>query len=182
MKRIQTLLSAVLLTVLSTNLYAQKNKTDYDYNLKKAYEVLQEEKDEAKALELLNKQMEETPDNVAALMFRAKIFFRREEYGQALQDINHALKVNKPRKTEVANSMLHWWKADIYRDMGDWQSAAASYKTAYELARKDDKDNLQRISFDYAQALFSLDDYDGSEAIYREMLAADETEDRKSVV
>lgn len=40
MKKIVTLLTVTLLTVLSVNAYAQKNKTDNDYNLKKAYEVL----------------------------------------------------------------------------------------------------------------------------------------------
>ena len=63
MKKIVTLLTVTLLTVLSVNAYAQKNKTDNDYNLKKAYEVLQEENDEAKGLELVNKQLRETPDN-----------------------------------------------------------------------------------------------------------------------
>ena len=156
MKRILILLSALLLTALGSDVYAQKTKTENDYNLKKAYEVLNEEKDEAKALDLVTKQLRETPDNVDALVLRVRLLRHKLEVGQALQDINHALKVNKPKKTEVANSTLHWWKAYIYQDMGDWQSAAASFKTAYELAQKDNKDNLQSISFDYAQALYSL--------------------------
>ena len=45
MKKTITLLAALLLTLLSGNVYAQK-KADNDYNLKKAYEVLNEEKDE----------------------------------------------------------------------------------------------------------------------------------------
>ena len=176
MKHILTLLSAVLLTVLSGNVYAQKNKTENDYNLKKAYEVLNEEKDEAKALDLVTKQLRETPDNVDALILRTRLLRRKREFGQALQDINHALKVNKPKKSEIPMSTVHWWKAYIYQDMGDWENAAASLKTAYELAQKDDKDNLQSISFDYAQALYSLKDYDGADAIYRKMLALDEAD------
>lgn len=175
MKHFATILAALLLTLLSTNVYAQK-KNNNDYNLKKAYEVLNEEKDEAKALDLVTKQLRETPDNVDALILRTRLLRRKHEFGQALQDINHALKVNKPKKTEVANSTLHWWKAYIYQDMGDWQSAAASFKTAYELAQKDNKDNLQSISFDYAQALYSLKDYDGADVIYNKMLALDEAD------
>ena len=110
MKHFATILAALLLTLLSTNVYAQK-KNDNDYNLKKAYEVLNEEKDEAKALDLVTKQLRETPDNVDALILRTRLLRRKHEFGQALQDINHALKVNKPKKTEVANSTLHWWKA-----------------------------------------------------------------------
>ena len=101
MKRILTLLSVVVLTVLSNNVYAQKTKTENDYNLKKAYEVLNEEKDEAKALDLVTKQLRETPDNVDALVLRVRLLRRKREFGQALQDINHALKVNKPKKTDI---------------------------------------------------------------------------------
>lgn len=176
MKKIVTLLTVTLLTVLSVNAYAQKNKTDNDYNLKKAYEVLQEENDEAKGLELVNKQLRETPDNVESLLLRVRLLRRKNEFGQALQDINHALKVNKPKKTEVQNSTLHWWKAYIYEDMGDKVNAAASFKTACELVRKDDKENLQSISFDYAQSLYDLGDYAGADAIYRKMLALDEAD------
>lgn len=176
MKKIVTLLTVTLLTVLSVNAYAQKNKTDNDYNLKKAYEVLQEENDEAKGLELVNKQLRETPDNVESLLLRVRLLRRKNEFGQALQDINHALKVNKPKKTEVQNSTLHWWKAYIYEDMGDKVNADASFKTACELARKDDKENLQSISFDYAQSLYDLGDYAGADAIYRKMLALDEAD------
>lgn len=176
MKKIVTLLTVTLLTVLSVNAYAQKNKTDNDYNLKKAYEVLQEENDEAKGLELVNKQLRETPDNVESLLLRVRLLRRKNEFGQALQDINHALKVNKPKKTEVQNSTLHWWKAYIYEDMGDKVNATASFKTACELARKDDKENLPSISFDYAQSLYDLGDYAGADAIYRKMLALDEAD------
>ena len=76
----------------------------------------------------------------------------------------------------MQNSTLHWWKAYIYRDMGDNQNAAASFKTAYELAQKDDKDNLQSISFDYAQSLYDLEDLAAADAIYRKMLALDEAD------
>ena len=158
MKRLLTILAAILLTVLCGNVYAQKNKNDNDYNLKKAYEVLNEEKDEAKALDLVNEQLRETPDNVDALVLRVRLLRRKKDFGQALRDINQALKVNKPKKTEMQNSTLHWWKAYIYRNMGDNQNAAASFKTAYELAQKDDKDNLQSISFDYAQSLYDMED------------------------
>ena len=176
MKKIVTLLTVTLLTVLSVNAYAQKNKTDNDYNLKKTYEVLQEENDEAKGLELVNKQLRETPDNVESLLLRVRLLRRKNEFGQAPQDINHALKVNKPKKTEVRNSTLHWWKAYIYEDMGDKVNAAASFKTACELARKDDKENLPSISFDYAQSLYDLGDYAGADAIYRKMLVLDEAD------
>ena len=130
MNRLTILISAFLLILTGSNVYAQKNKPENDHNLKNAYEVLQEEKDEAKALDLVTKQLRETPDNVEALLLRMKIYYYRGEYGHALKDINHALKVNKPKKTEIQNSTLHWWKAYICQDMGDNQNAAISFRAA----------------------------------------------------
>ncbi len=175
MKQFLTIISAIMLSLFCGNAFAQKSTTD-DYNLKKAYEVLNEEKDEAKALDLVNKQLRETPDNVEALVLRVRLLRRKQDFGQALRDINHALKVNKPKKTEMQNSTLHWWKAYIYRDMGDNQNAATLFKTAYELAQKDDKDNLQSISFDYAQSLYDLENLAAAYAIYRKMLSLDEAD------
>ena len=171
-----SLLAALLLATLSVNLYAQKNKPDNDYNLKKAYEVLNEEKDEVKALDLVNRQLKETPDNVDALMLRMRLYRRKAEYGFALSDLNHVLKVNKPKKTELATSTIYWWKACIYQDMRDYDNAAASFRTAYELAKKDNKDNLQSIAFDYGQALYDLKDYAASDAVYRQMIAENEAD------
>ena len=148
MKKYFAILLALMLTLLCGQAYAQKNKSVNEYNLQKAYEVLNEENDEVKGLDLVNKQLLETPDNTEALLLRARLLRRKREFGQALQDINHALKVNKPKKTEIATSTLHWWKAYIYRDMSDLTNAAASFKTAYELALKDNKDNIQSIEFE----------------------------------
>ena len=176
MKKIFAFLFALMLTLFCGQAYAQKNKSENDYNLQKAYEVLNEENDESKGLDLVNKQLLETPDNTEALLLRARLLRRKRDFGQALQDINHALKVNKPKKTEIATSTLHWWKAYIYRDMFDLTNAAASFRTAYELAQKDNKENLQSIAFDYGQALYNLDDLVGSDKVYNKMLAEDEAD------
>lgn len=175
MKKIVTIISALMLILFCGNVYAQKNSTN-DYSLKKAYEVLNEEKDEAKALDLVTKQLRETPDNVDALILRARLLRRKEDYASAMRDINHAIKVNKPKKSGTPNSTLHWWKAYIYSDLGDDENAAAAFKKAYELAKKDNKDNLQSISFDYGCALAYLERYDESDAVFTGMLAEDEAD------
>lgn len=175
MKSFFTIISALMLILFCGNVYAQKNSTN-DYNLKKAYEVLNEEKDEAKALDLVTKQLRETPDNVDALILRARLLRRKEDYASAMRDINHAIKVNKPKKSGTPNSTLHWWKAYIYSDLGDDENSAAAFKKAYELAKKDNKDNLQSISFDYGCALAYLERYDESDAVFTGMLAEDEAD------
>ena len=176
MKRIFIILSAILLTVLGGEAFAQKNKSENDYNLRKAYEVLNEENDQDKGLDLVNRQIRETPDNVEALLLRARLLRGKHEIGSAIADINHALKVNKPKKSEIPNSVLYWWKAYLYKDMDDLDNAAAAFKTAYELAQKDNKEDLHSISFDYAQCLYSLERPDEADVLYRRMLALDETD------
>ena len=84
--------------------------------------------------------------------------------------------MNKPKKTDLQTSAIHWWKAYIYNDMGDKNNELASLKTAYELAKKDNRDNLQNISFDYAQALYDNDDLAGADVIYRNMLKENEAD------
>ena len=84
MKRFAFILSFIVLTLMGSDVLAQKKESDSDYNLKKAYEVLQEE--------------------------------------------------------------------------------------------KDDKENIQNISFDYGQALYNVGNLDGADAVYRKMLADDETD------
>ena len=176
MKRFAIILSVLVLTLMGSDVLAQKKDAAGDYNLQKAWEVLQEEKDEAKALDLVNKQLRETPDNVDALLLRVRLLRKKNEYGNALSDINHAIKVNKPKKSGTPNSTLHWWKAYIYQDMGEMKKAAESFAEAYRMARKDNKDNLQSIAFDYAQALYNLDDLAGADAIYKKMLSDDESD------
>ena len=176
MKRFITILSALLLTVLGSDTYAQKSKSDNDYNLRKAYEVLSDEQDYDKALDLVNKQLNDTPDNPEALLLRVRINMQQENYRPALADINKALKVNKPKRSGIETSSLHWWKAYIYQDLFDYDKAADSFATAYQLAKKDNRDNLHSIGFDYAQCLYNLDKFGESDAIYREMLATDETD------
>ena len=119
MKRFYVIMSALLLTLMGTEVLAQKKDSNSDYNLQKAYEVLKEEKDEAKALDLVSQQLSDTPDNIDALILRVRLLRRKEDYGRALSDINHALKVNKPKKSGTPASTLHWWKAYIYMDMGE---------------------------------------------------------------
>ena len=176
MKNIFIFMATIILATPSVTAYAQKNKAENTYNLTKAYEVLEEENDEAKALELVNKQLRETPDNVDALILRTRLLRRKGERADALQTINHTIKVNNPKKSGTAMSTLYWWKAFLYDDMSDYENATVYYKKAYELSKKDDKENRQDIGFRYAQSLYYQDKLDEADAVYREMLSEDEAD------
>ena len=173
--RFIALLSALVLT-LTPAAAQKKGDSGNDYNLQKAYEVLREDHDEEKALELIQAQLKDTPDNVNALLLRVSICRNKEEYGQALIDINHALKVNKPKKSKVCRSTIYWWRAAVYSDMEEYGKAEADFRAALGLARKDDKDNVQDISFALGQTLYNMKKYDESDAVYYQIIREDETE------
>lgn len=176
MKKILSLFSAVVLMLLPLSSSAQKKTSSGDdYNLRKAYEVLREENDLEKGLDLVNKQLSSTPDNVDALVLRTNLLRRMGEPGGALADIDHALKVNKPKKTGTPNSTLYWWKGVVYEDLEQMKECVSTLRTAYNLAQKDDHENLENISFAYAQALYDTEDYTASDNIYREILAKNES-------
>lgn len=177
MKRFLSIAAAIaaLIFCFESSAIAQKSK-DNTYDLQRAYEVLQKENDMDQALSLLKDQLKQTPDNPEAYLLRARIYRNQDKTGNALSDINEALKVNKPKKSGIANSTLHWWKATLYYEMEDFVSAAASYKKALELAKKDDKGNISSISFDYGQCLYDLKLYEESDRIYNAMIKADETD------
>ncbi len=176
MKSYQTTFLILLLVLLGPGAFAQKAKSVNDYNYQKAVEVLREEKDVDKAFELVNKQLGETPDYVSALMLRARLNRDKDAYGAALADLNHALKVNKPKKTEVPNSVILWWKGGFYSEMGENEAAAEAMKSAYQLSAKDAKDKHKDIAYAYARTLLILDDYDVADEIYRGLLKEDETD------
>ena len=178
MKNYITILIALMLALVCGQANAQKTKIDVgnDYNLQRAWEALREEKDDAKALDLVNRQLKETPDNVQALLLRTRLNRAKGEYGTALADVNHALKVNKPKKSEIAMSTLHWWKGHIYQDMDETEKSSESLGRAYALAKKDNKENLQGISFDYGCSLVLLNRFDEAVAVFDAMLEEDETD------
>lgn len=169
-------MSALLLTLASGTLYAQKTTTESDYNLRKAYEVLRENNDFDKALELVNLQLKDTPDNVDALYLRIRINQQEGEYGKALADVNHAIRVNKPKKTGMDQSTLYWWQSYAYAGLEDDAKAAVAAGTAYNLVQKEKSEYYRTIAFDYGRALYNIDDLDGSDAVFRKMLADDETD------
>lgn len=164
MSKVLTLIAVFMLAAMGCNAFAQKNSTD-DYNLRKAYEVLKENNYKDEALKFLGKQLEITPHNVEALLLRMRIYRQKDELGKALADINHAIKVNKPKVTEIENPTLYWWKGYVYQDQRDEEKAAATLKTAYQLAQKDNPEYESEIAFDCAQKLYALDDLDEADAV-----------------
>ena len=169
---------AVLLTACTMALpgFSQSREDNRPYNLQKAYEVLQNDHDEDQALKLLSDQIKSTPDNVECWLLMCRIYRNQKEYGRAMSSVNEAIKVNKPKKSGFVNSTLYWWKSSVYDDMDNNEQEIEWLKKALDAARKDNKENVQNISFDLGQAYYEAKNYDESDAVYRQMVKEDETD------
>ena len=159
------------LTLLSTPACAQR-KVVSDYNYRKAVEAYFEDDDDEKALDLLNKQIDETPNHIDSRFIRARIYWSADKYDAALRDISYAIKHYKG-KPEVYKSTLWGLQGAIYDDMERYPEASESYKQAVKLAKKDNPEKVQSYHFDLAQALYMSDEFDKAEKEYRAMLKTD---------
>ena len=156
--------------------FSQSREDNRPYNLQKAYEVLQNDHDEDQALKLLSDQIKSTPDNVECWLLMCRIYRNQKEYGRAMSSVNEAIRVNKPKKSGFVNSTLYWWKSSVYDDMDNNEQEIEWLKKALDAARKDNKENVQNISFDLGQAYYEAKKYDESDAVYRQMVKEDETD------
>lgn len=161
------------LTLILVSLIAcAQRKVVSDYNYRKAVEAYFEDDDDEKALELLNKQIDETPNHIDSRFIRARIYWRADKYDAALRDVSYAIKHYKG-KPEVYKSTLWGLQGAIYDDMERYPEAAESYKQAVKLAKKDNPEKVQSYHFDLAQALYMSDEFDKAEKEYRAMLKTD---------
>lgn len=178
MNSVKKLFAVVLgaLCIISGESIAQTKDDSRPYNLQKAYEVLKNDRDEEQALKLLGEQLKSTPDNVECWMLMCRIYRNQSKYGRAMTSVNEAIKVNKPKKSGYFNSTLYWWKSSVYDDMGETEKEIEWLNKALAAARKDNKENIQNISFDLGQAYYELKKYDESDAVYRQMVKEDETD------
>ena len=169
-------LTAVLALMLAVPVaFAQKKGGD-DYNLRKAYEAFLDEDDPDKALELVEAQLEETPNNAEAFFLRGRLRYNAAEFGKALSDFNRAAKLNDPKKTGLKQSLIYWWRSFVQSEIDDECAAADDLKKALELSRKEKSKNWNHIAFDYGQKLRSLGRFEESDAVYHQMLEEDETD------
>jgi clan AA aspartic protease (TIGR02281 family) len=154
--------------------FAQKEQTS-DYNLRKAYELL-EQNDEKEALKYVSQHITDNPKQSNGYILRAGIYKRNKKYGQALIDINNAIK-HWDKKEEIAKHAPYWWRASIYSNMEMYDKAIADYTTAYKMvAKSDDLETIHDLLYERAGIYYNMEDYANADADYRLMLKHNETD------
>lgn len=120
MKR--TYLLAVIALLLGVQItFAQNVKRPDSYNYTRGVEAVQSNNFE-EALEYLNKELEENPDNGYALVWIAYVRSYQEEYGRALTAVDKAFK-NIPKKDKEYQAFVFLTRAEIYRQLGQYDLA-----------------------------------------------------------
>lgn len=159
---------------LTGTMSAQTNKGS-DYNYQKAEEVMREKGDVKKAMEYLRKQLDIDPEHMDSYLMMMGLYRNEKEYGSALQVANKALKIN-PKKSNVSDGLLYWWRSVIYEEMGDNTKAAADMEKAVKVTKKGRDRSWRDIMIAYAQMKYDSTDYAGADAVYKILLKDDETD------
>lgn len=114
------LLIILLLCAGAYNGYGQKQPSDY--HLQKAIDLMQNNGDEKEVMECLDQQLQGTPDNADARVVRATLSLKQKKYGNALSDMNLAIKYYKkggifPKYT------IYWGRARAYYEYGRFRQS-----------------------------------------------------------
>lgn len=160
---------ALILTGLSITQACAQKKNVSDYSYQRAVDAFINDKDNGKALELVNKQLDETPYHLDARFLRAKIFWLLDRNDAALTDVTFAINHYKG-KPDVFKSTMFYLQGEIYDDLQKFPEAVTAYGQAVRFAKKDNPIRLQDYKFRWAQAKFNAEDLSGAEIIYHDML------------
>ena len=164
----------MLLCGLAATMSAQTNKGS-DYNYQKAREIMKESGDVKKALNHLRSQLDINPEHMDSYLMMISLYRNEKEYGTALQTVNQAIKAN-PKKSEISDAVLYWWRSAVYEDMGDNVKAAADMEKAVKLTKIGKDQSWRDIMAAYAQMKYDSTDYAGADAVYMQILKEDETD------
>ena len=166
MKR--TYLLAVIALLLGVQItFAQNVKRPDSYNYTRGVEAVQSNNFE-EALEYLNKELEENPDNGYALVWIAYVRSYQEEYGRALTAVDKAFK-NIPKKDKEYRTFVFLTRAEIYRQLGQGDLAIKDCNSLLK-EQPDNFDAYERR----AQLYYEQGEYDLSDKDCRKLISLDQ--------
>lgn len=156
-----------LLIACSAALYADNIKRPDSYNYTRGVEAVQNNNAE-EALNYLNKEISEHPDNGYAFMWVALVRNYNEEYGRALTAANNAVK-KIPSKDKEFKASAYSTRATIFLNLEDTVQALKDYAQAIALTPEDDRLYNARAQVYYEQGKYELADND-----YKKMISLKE--------
>lgn len=162
MKRLILLLLPLLLDVQIT--FGQNIKRPDSYNYNRGVEAIQNNNTE-EALEYLNKELEENPNNGYAFAWIATVRNYQEEYGRALTAADLAIK-HIPKKDKQYRAFAYIVRAEVYVGLGEAEKGLADLTSAVN-ETPDDPDVYERR----ADLYYYMDKYDLADKDYQKIIS-----------
>lgn len=156
-----------ILVLCSSVLCADNIKRPDSYNYARGVEAVQNN-DFEEALDYLNKEIGEHPDNGYAFAWRALVEINNEEYGRALTTVNTAIK-KIPSKDKTYRSFAYSTRSRVFLNLEDTVQALKDLGQAITLVPEDDRLYKTRAQVYYEQEKYDLADND-----YRKIISLKE--------
>lgn len=153
-----------ILVLCSSAVLADNIKRPGSYNYSRGVEAINNNNAE-EALDYLNKEINEHPDNGYAFAWIALVRNYNEEFGRALTAANVAVK-KIPSKDKEFKSYAYDTRAKVYLNLGDTIQALKDYGMAINVSPNDERFYKYR-----AQIYYELKKYDLADKDYQKMIS-----------
>ncbi len=147
-----------ILVLCSSAMLADNIKRPDSYNYSRGVEAINNNNAE-EALDYLNKEINEHPDNGYAFAWIALVRNFNEEFGRALTAANIAVK-KIPSKDKEYKAFAYGTRAKVYLNLEDTIQALKDYSQAINVMPDDDRLYNQRAQVYYEQEKYDLADKD----------------------
>ena len=147
-----------ILVLCSSVMLANNIKRPDSYNYSRGVEAINNNNAE-EALDYLNKEINEHPDNGYAFAWIALVRNYNEEFGRALTAANVAVK-KIPSKDKEYKAFAYGTRAQVYLNLEDTIQALKDYSQAINIVPDDDRFYNQRAQVYYEQGKYDLADKD----------------------
>ena len=147
-----------ILVLCSSVMLADNIKRSDSYNYTRGVEAINNNNAE-EALDYLNKEINEHPDNGYAFAWIALVRNYNEEFGRALTAANIAVK-KIPSKDKEYKAFAYGTRAKVYLNLEDTIQALKDYSQAINVMPDDDRLYNQRAQVYYEQEKYDLADKD----------------------
>ena len=147
-----------ILVLCSSVMLADNIKRPDSYNYSRGVEAINNNNAE-EALDYLNKEINEHPDNGYAFAWIALVRNYNEEFGRALTAANVAVK-KIPSKDKEYKAFAYGTRAQVYLNLEDTIQALKDYSQAINIVPDDDRFYNQRAQVYYEQGKYDLADKD----------------------
>lgn len=147
-----------ILVLCSSVMLADNIKRPDSYNYSRGVEAINNNNAE-EALDYLNKEINEHPDNGYAFAWIALVRNYNEEFGRALTAANVAVK-KIPSKDKEYKAFAYGTRVQVYLNLEDTIQALKDYSQAINIVPDDDRFYNQRAQVYYEQGKYDLADKD----------------------